>query len=150
MHIQRRAGKGKPGRSQLRRTCHIDPPLLSQQHAFHLSAPIANPQIRALLLEQVIHHDLMLDLFQHDRAGGGARAPHAGLREGAPARPWPCKCPRGIIIATIGAGRVGSEARSWRLELDIIGRCAGRVVHVQVWGEAEGVWWPWGAGLEGG
>lgn len=55
---------------------------LAQEDAFDFAGAIAHPELGALLLVQIVDHDFMLDLVEHEgalvRGGGVTRAAGAG------------------------------------------------------------------------
>lgn len=63
--------RGKWRVGELWGTGHVLAPHLSQEHTFDLAATIADPEVRALLLVEVVDHNLVFDVVHEHGTGLG-------------------------------------------------------------------------------
>ena len=63
LDVQRGTCPQKFGSGEVRRASHVVTTILPEKNAFNLTALTADPHVTALLLIEVVDHDLMLDIF---------------------------------------------------------------------------------------
>lgn len=63
LDIERRTRHGERRVSQGWWAGHVLASRLSKEHSFDLAAAACHPQVRALLLVEIVDHDLVLDVF---------------------------------------------------------------------------------------
>jgi hypothetical protein len=96
LHVESSAGKRKGRVAELWRTSHVLASRLAEKNTLNLARPVTDPKVGALLLVEVVDHDLMLDVVkEHGAAIGPSRSTRNGL--------WP-----------------GVEPWCWRLQLHIV------------------------------
>jgi hypothetical protein len=64
LDVEGSTGCCEGGVAELRRACHIQSSGFAKQDTFDLARTIANPKLGALLLVEVVDHDLMLNLVK--------------------------------------------------------------------------------------
>lgn len=73
MNIKFGAGMSKGRVAELLRASHVVALPLAEEDTLDLTTTIADPEMRALLLVEVVDHDLVLDVVQEHGAGAGPR-----------------------------------------------------------------------------
>ena len=63
LDVQRGTSPQKFGPGETRRASHVVATILPEKDAFKVTSLIADPHVTALLLIEVVDHDLMLDIF---------------------------------------------------------------------------------------
>ena len=72
LNVQCGTSQGERGVAQLWRASHVLASRLAEEDTLNLTTTIRHPKVRALLLVQVVYHDLVLDVVQEH---GAAIAP---------------------------------------------------------------------------